>query len=62
MRLKKFFIFIIALTIIAVIYIHMQMQIIELAYDGKQKQKKIIHLVEQKEDLISKILTLKWRE
>lgn len=59
MRLGKFLKFIGAFTFLALIYIHLQMQIIDLAYQGKYKEKQINKLVEQKGNLTYSILTLK---
>jgi hypothetical protein len=46
-------------TILAVVYIHMQMQIIQLAYVGKAKEKRIKKMVEENDNLIHDILVLK---
>ena len=46
-------------TIMALVYIHMQMQIIELAYRGKAKEQQIRKLIEVNSHLMTKILTLK---
>ncbi len=46
-------------TILAVIYIHMQMQIIQLAYVGKAKEKRIKKMVEENDNLVHDILMLK---
>ena len=46
-------------TALALIYIHMQMQIIDLAYRGKAKENQIRRLVEQNGNITYKILTLK---
>lgn len=55
-RLIKWMIFV---TILGVVYINMQMQIIELAYRGKAKEKQIRKLIEYNSHLTSSILTLK---
>jgi len=47
------------ITMLALVYIHMQMQIIDLAYEGKIKEKKIHHLIEDNGNIIYRILTLK---
>ena len=47
------------LTALALIYIHMQMQIIDLAYRGKSKENQIRKLVEQNGNISYTILTLK---
>ena len=47
------------MTILALVYINMRMQIIELAYRGKAKEKQIRKLIEQNGNLNSTILTLK---
>jgi len=41
------------------VYIHMQMQIFDLAYQGKSKQQHIRELIEKKGSLMYAILTLK---
>lgn len=46
-------------TLLALIYIHMQMQIIDLAYQGKRKEKDIIKLVEENGMVSYNILALK---
>ncbi len=46
-------------TILALIYIHMQMQIIALAYEGKKKEKEIVSLSERNGVLAYEILSLK---
>ena len=46
-------------TILAVFYIHMQMQIIQLAYVGKAKEKKIKKMIEVNDNLMHDILMLK---
>ena len=47
MQLWRFIKFMFGLTILALIYIHMQMNIFSLAYDGKQKEQNIVRLKEQ---------------
>ena len=47
------------LTALALVYIHMQMQIIDLAYRGKAKENQIRKLVEQNGNMSYTILTLK---
>jgi len=46
-------------TALALIYIHMQMQIIDLAYQGKRKEKNITKLTEKNGTVSYNILTLK---
>ena len=46
-------------TITALIYIHMQMQIVELAYKGKDKEKRVHELLDNNGALTHQILTLK---
>lgn len=46
------------LTLLALIYIHMQMHIYTLAYKGKEKQNRIHELVDQKGTLTHHILAL----
>ena len=47
------------ITLLALVYTHMQMQIIELAYRGKAKEKQIRKLIENNSHLTSAILALK---
>ena len=56
MRFVKWMMFV---TVLAVVYINMQMQIIELAYRGKAKEKQVRKLIENNGYLTSSILTLK---
>ena len=46
-------------TVTALIYIHMQTQIVDLAYKGKDKQKSVHQLLEHNGALTHQILTLK---
>ncbi len=46
-------------TVTALIYTHMQMQIVELAYKGKDKEKKVHELIDNNGILTHQILTLK---
>ena len=46
-------------TIVALSYIHMQMQIIDLAYQGNQKEQQIKKLIEENGNATYKILMLK---
>ena len=46
------------MTVVALVYIHMHMQIIDLAYQGKQKESTIRHLKEDKQLLTFAILNL----
>ena len=46
-------------TLAALIYIHMQTQIVELAYKGKDKEKRIHELMDNQGMLTHQILTLK---
>lgn len=59
MRLPSCFRWIFTLTVLAVCYIHMQMQIIDLAYQGKDKEQDIRKLIEDNGHLTYKILTMK---
>ncbi|MFT5386960.1 MAG: hypothetical protein ACI9F2_001173 [Lysobacterales bacterium] len=47
------------LTVFAVVYINMQMNIFDLAYKGKKKEGDIRQLIEQNGNLTYKILSLK---
>ncbi len=46
-------------TLTALIYIHMQMEIVELAYKGKDKEKSIHELMDNNGSLTHQILTLR---
>jgi len=59
MRLGKFLLTMGLVTTVALTYIHMQMQIIDLAYQGNQKEQRIRHLIEENGDATYKILMLK---
>jgi len=59
MRLVRHLRIIIVLTILMLVYIHMQMQIFDLAYQGKSKQQHIRELIEKKGSLMYAIVTLK---
>ena len=59
MRLSKLIKFMSLVTVLSLIYIHMQMQIFDLAYKGKNKEKQIIHLSENNNMLTYSILKLK---
>ena len=59
MSLLKFTKGMVFITILALIYINMQMQIVELAYRGKAKEKQIRKLIEANSRLTTTILTLK---
>jgi hypothetical protein len=57
--LQKFFQLIGIVTILALTYIHMQMKIIELAYQGKVKESKVQRLKETNEQLTYDLLMKK---
>ena len=59
MSLLRFIKIMVLGTILAVVYIHMQMQIIKLAYIGNAKEKRIKKLVEENGNLTHDILMLK---
>ncbi len=59
MSLLRFTKIVIFITIMALVYINMQMQIIELAYRGKAKEQQVRKLIEVNSHLTTKILTLK---
>jgi len=46
-------------TVTSLIYIHMQMQIVELAYKGKDKERHVHELMDHNGALTNEILTLK---
>ncbi|MBI5415184.1 MAG: hypothetical protein HZA29_00030 [Candidatus Omnitrophica bacterium] len=47
MSLAKFMKYSVAITFIALVYIHLQMQIVDLAYQGQAKEAKIKDLVDR---------------
>ena len=49
----------ILLTVLSLIYINMQMQIFDLAYKGKKKEKEIRTLLDNNGTIVYNILTLK---
>ena len=59
MRLSRYFLILGFVTVLAVIYIHMQMQIIDLAYQGNTKEHHIKKLIEENGSATYKILMLK---
>ncbi|MBF0571319.1 MAG: hypothetical protein HQL12_05550 [Candidatus Omnitrophica bacterium] len=59
MSLKVYFKIASFVTIIALLYIHMQMKIFELSYNGKDKEKIIHELNDSNGALSHQILTLK---
>ena len=59
MSLKVYFKVAVFATIISLLYIHMQMRIFELAYNGKDKEKMIHELNDSNGALSHQILTLK---
>ena len=59
MSLKVYFKIAASTTIIALLYIHMQMKIFELSYNGKDKEKIIHELNDSNGALSHQILTLK---
>jgi len=59
MQLWRFIKFVSGLTVVALIYIHMQMNIFSLAYDGKQKEDHILRLREQNGRVANNIFELK---
>jgi len=59
MHLCKFFKIMCIGTIVALSYIHMQMQIIDLAYQGNHKEQRIKKLIEENGNATYKILMLK---
>ena len=59
MSLKVYFKVAVFATIMSLLYIHMQMKIFELAYNGKDKEKIIHELADTNGTLTHQILTLK---
>lgn len=59
MQLSKFLKLMSMATLLALTYIHMQMQIVDLAYQGSRKEQQIRNLVEDNGSATYKILMLK---
>jgi hypothetical protein len=59
MKLSRLIKWMMFATVLGVVYINMQMQIIELAYRGKAKEKLVRKLIEYNSHLTSSILSLK---
>lgn len=59
MSLGKLVKFIGLMTFLALVYIHLQMEIVNLAYKGKDKEKRIRELLEDNGNISYSILTLK---
>jgi len=59
MQLWRFIKFMFGITLLALIYIHMQMNIFSLAYVGKQKEQHITQLKEQNARVSTNIFELK---
>lgn len=59
MRLTKCLKFIGLFTILALVYIHMQMHIFDLAYQGQKQEQQLRSLIEENSGIIHRILNLK---
>ena len=59
MKLVRFLKVMIFITIIALLYIHLQMRIFDLAYQGKTKEKQIRGLLDENSQVTYDILKLK---
>ena len=59
MKLFKFLRTMVVMTLLSLIYINLQMQILGLAYEGKRKEKEIRRLNDNNSQLTYRILTLK---
>ncbi len=59
MSLGKFFKFVGLATLLSLVYIHMQMQIIDMAYKGRAKEHDIRKLIEENGNTTYTILSLK---
>jgi hypothetical protein len=59
MQLWRFIKCMFCVTVVALIYIHMQMNIFSLAYDGKQKEQHLARLMEQNGRVLNNIFELK---
>src|SRR3989338_5814071 len=59
MRLIRFIKIVIFITILSLGYIHLQMRIFDMAYLGKEKERKIKQLTDENGNLTYAILTIK---
>ena len=59
MKLFKFLRTMVVITLLSLVYINLQMQIFDLAYEGKRKEKEIRRLNDNNSQLTYHILTLK---
>lgn len=59
MSFARFFFGAVICTVLFLLYINLQIQTIELAYEGKKKEKRIHELVEENSNLTYAILKLK---
>lgn len=59
MSLAKFTKYTVAITFVAIVYIHLQMQIVDLAYQGQAKEAKIKDLVDRNGNTFYAISKLK---
>lgn len=59
MKLSRFLKIILTVTVVALSYVHMQMQIFDLAYQGKDQERSIAKLDQQKQFLTYSILSIK---
>ena len=59
MKLSKFIMIILFCTIISLIYIQLQIQIFELAYQGKNKEEQLQKIIDVNDRVTYNILTLK---
>lgn len=59
MKLSRFFQVMLTVTILSLAYIHMQMQIFDLAYQGKAKEHRVTELLEDNGRIAFHILQLK---
>ncbi len=59
MTLMRFMKTTMVLTVLALIYINLQMQIFDLAYQGKKKDKEVRRLLDENGNIMYGILTLK---
>ncbi|VAW13166.1 hypothetical protein MNBD_BACTEROID05-861 [hydrothermal vent metagenome] len=59
MRLLRLYQLMGLVTAVSLVYIHMQMQIIDLAYRGKSKEKQIKKLIEKNGNTTYQVLSLK---
>ncbi|MBM3252011.1 MAG: hypothetical protein FJZ11_04430 [Candidatus Omnitrophica bacterium] len=55
MRLKRFFIFLFMITVISLLYVQMQVEIVKLAYEGRTRESRLKDLLDARSLLVYNI-------